>query len=39
MKDKDIKIIRSTIKVTDYSDFEKRYKGDSMQVILEILNK
>lgn len=39
MKDKEIKIIRSNIKPSDYSDFTKRYKGDRMQVILEILNK
>ncbi|WP_459480894.1 hypothetical protein [Clostridium saccharoperbutylacetonicum] len=39
MKSKDIKIIRSNIKAIDYGDFEKRYKGERMQVILELFNK
>jgi hypothetical protein len=39
MKDKKIKINRSKIQASDYKDFQTRYVGNKLQVLLEILDK
>lgn len=39
IKNENIKIIRSNIQASDYSDFEYRFKDDGMKVVLQILNK
>ena len=39
MENKKIKINRSKIQASDYKDFQIRYEGNTLQVLLEILDK